>query len=328
MPRNQSPYEVLGLQPDCSKEEAKKVFRKLSKEWHPDKHNNSPESTAKFQEIAAAYQAIESGQADRGRFTGHHNPAAGFDPWDIFSNFSQHGHIDFGEPPQESSSLFGKVRLTFAESALGASKNISISGQAPCNGCSGIGAKKGDFSTCSACRGTGQNTVKQGFFIMSAGACSACSGRGINITKPCDDCKGVGSTYISATTDVQIPPCIESNTILLFNYQNTQGRLHVEVEPDAHMTRAGIDILSDVHIELRDALLGCKIDVPTIHGDKSVDIKSCIAFNSKLRLRGLGCKIGKNYGNHVVSFKIKPANLSDEQMEKIKAAFDDETIKT
>ena len=51
-------YEVLGLTEAASQEEIKKAYRKLSLQYHPDRNNNSPESTAKFQSISAAYDII------------------------------------------------------------------------------------------------------------------------------------------------------------------------------------------------------------------------------------------------------------------------------
>jgi DnaJ-class molecular chaperone len=68
-------------------------------------------------------------------------------------------------------------------------------------------------------------------------------------------------------------------------------------------------------------LLGCKVEVPTIHGPKSLKLDPCVAFNAKLRLNGLGAKHDKGHGNHIVAFKIKPTTLSEEQIIKISEAF-------
>lgn len=55
------PYQVLGVSRDASKEEIKKVYRKLSKKYHPDANINNPNKDQyeeKFKEIQQAYQTI------------------------------------------------------------------------------------------------------------------------------------------------------------------------------------------------------------------------------------------------------------------------------
>ena len=54
---DQSPYGVLGLQPSASASDVKHAYRSLAKTFHPDR-NNTPESTALFQKLNQAYQAL------------------------------------------------------------------------------------------------------------------------------------------------------------------------------------------------------------------------------------------------------------------------------
>ena len=49
-------YNILEVPESASIDEIKKSYRKLSMTYHPDKNNNNPESTAKFQEISDAYE--------------------------------------------------------------------------------------------------------------------------------------------------------------------------------------------------------------------------------------------------------------------------------
>ena len=51
-------YEALGVSETASQEDIKKAYRKLSLQYHPDRNNNSPESTLKFQNISSAYEVI------------------------------------------------------------------------------------------------------------------------------------------------------------------------------------------------------------------------------------------------------------------------------
>ncbi|KAF8068208.1 ERDJ3A [Scenedesmus sp. PABB004] len=63
------PWQVLGVRRSATQREITKAFRKLSREWHPDK-NKSPGATEKFQEISAAYDYLT-------------DPARQTKPWDF-----------------------------------------------------------------------------------------------------------------------------------------------------------------------------------------------------------------------------------------------------
>lgn len=51
-------YDVLGLDEKCAPEDIKKAYRKLSFMHHPDKNGNSQESTEKFQKISEAFSVL------------------------------------------------------------------------------------------------------------------------------------------------------------------------------------------------------------------------------------------------------------------------------
>ena len=48
-------YRTLGLRPDSSAEEIKKVYRKLAMKYHPDRNGGDPESEEHLKEINEAY---------------------------------------------------------------------------------------------------------------------------------------------------------------------------------------------------------------------------------------------------------------------------------
>ena len=55
------PYRVLGVEPGASSEELHDAYRRLVKLHHPDRNGGSAESTRRFQEIQAAYEAVRAG---------------------------------------------------------------------------------------------------------------------------------------------------------------------------------------------------------------------------------------------------------------------------
>lgn len=50
-------YKILGVSKSASSADIKRAYRKLSLKYHPDK-NPSPDASAKFAEIAAAYDVL------------------------------------------------------------------------------------------------------------------------------------------------------------------------------------------------------------------------------------------------------------------------------
>eukprot|EP00392_Amoebophrya_sp_AT5.2_P001729 g1731.t1 len=60
-------YATLGVEKSASADEIKKAYRKLAIRWHPDKNpDNQDEATAKFKEVAEAYEGFDLGGGQGG----------------------------------------------------------------------------------------------------------------------------------------------------------------------------------------------------------------------------------------------------------------------
>lgn len=53
------PYKILGVSPDATDEEVKKVYKQLSKKYHPDANINNPnkeQAEEMFKNVQQAYR--------------------------------------------------------------------------------------------------------------------------------------------------------------------------------------------------------------------------------------------------------------------------------
>src|SRR5689334_21289062 len=73
-------YDVLGVKKDASEDEIKKAYRKLARQYHPDRNPGDKQAEARFKEVQEAYDIL-SDPKKRAQFDrfGHVGPEAGFE---------------------------------------------------------------------------------------------------------------------------------------------------------------------------------------------------------------------------------------------------------
>ena len=191
MPRDY--YEVLGVQRNASKDDLKKAFRQLARQYHPDV-SDAPDAEERFKEINEAYTVLndDNKRAAYDRY-GH----AGLDGMggmpdfttidfsDIFEEFfgfATGGRGRSRNAPRRGADLSYTVKLTFEEAVKGVEKEVEFTRDEKCDTCSGSGAEPGTQpTTCSTCNGRGEvRQTRQTFLgsMVQVTTCPACSGKG------------------------------------------------------------------------------------------------------------------------------------------------------
>ncbi|MFH0903292.1 MAG: DnaJ domain-containing protein [Pseudomonadota bacterium] len=89
--------------------------------------------------------------------------------------------------------------------------------------------------------------------------------------------------------------------------------------PDGHqLTRRGNDIHAEVEISIDEAVLGARIEVPTVDGRATVTIPAGTSSGQKLRLRGKGIK---GTGDQYVTVRIVVPREIDDQARRLIQEF-------
>ena len=336
-------YETLGVDRNASDEDLKKAYRKLARQFHPDLQNGDQQkkqAEEKFKEINEAYEHLsDSEKRKRYDMFGHAaaQGGAGFEGFDfgrggfgdvfndIFEDFfgGQRG----GTRAERGNDLQYNLEITFEEAVYGKEAKLKIPRWESCADCKGTGAKSASaVKTCPSCKGAGQIRLQQGFFSVSR-PCGQCEGSGRIITEPCPLCQGRQRVYRERTIAVHIPAGIETGMRLRLSNEGEHGvnggpavdlYVAISVKPHSVFQRKDNDIICDVPISFVTAILGGKIEVPTLKGTTVMKVPPGTQPDKVLRLKGLGIPSLKNHATGDQLFTIKvhiPTKLTAKQRE-------------
>ncbi|MBL8161259.1 MAG: molecular chaperone DnaJ [Anaerolineae bacterium] len=342
-------YETLGVPRSASKDEIKKAFRKLAREYHPDVSKHT-DAEARFKEINEAYEIL-SDDDKRGRYDRF--GAAGVNP-NGFAGAGSAGFGGFEEIFEEFFTNIGGARtgtrrrgprvggdrrvsvtITFEESIFGVEKQIEFDRLEACEACKGSGAEPGTSPTrCPECKGSGEiRQVQQTFLgaMVRATTCPRCNGRGEINPTPCHACTGSGVLRKHAVLSVQIPPGVREGLQIQIRGEGDSGEsgaapgnlfVVIDVKEHQFFKRKDNDVILDWSINVAQAALGDRIIVPTVDGDVELTIPAGSQTGKVFRLRGKGIprlrSDGSNSGrgDQLVYLTVAvPTSLSPEQRE-------------
>jgi DnaJ-class molecular chaperone len=292
MPRD--PYEVLGVAKDASEDEIKKAYRKLARQFHPDRNPGDKQAEARFKEIQEAYDLVgdkdKRAQFDRFGFAG---PGAG--------PFAGGGGGPFrwggggGEPnfrfegvnPEDLASIFGQFG--------GAANFGDMFGQGQANRRGGRGRRAQP-----AAEATAEVTIP---FLTAA--------RGGNVAVGID----------GKELEIKVPAGVDEGRKMRLSGQAPSGGdliLTLHLGPHPYFRREGKNVILEVPVTVAEAVLGTKVDVPLVGGGQgTVKVPAGTASGARLRLRGQGITGGDQY----VEIKIVPPPTVDAKSRELIEEF-------
>ncbi len=263
-----------------------------------------------------------------GRSAGGNPFGQGFSGFD-FGNFSARGGSasggDFGDlgdlgdlfggmfsggarQPSRGRDLETQITLEFEEVVFGVEKEFDLHKDINCDRCQGSGAEPGSkINTCKTCGGSGQiirmqQTILGNFQAQSI--CPDCRGAGKKPEKTCSKCQGLGHVRGNEKIKVDIPAGISDGQSIKLTGKGEMGDgnaagdlfIHVRVRSNKKFVRHGDDILSEIHINLKQAILGDKIKVETVDGQVELKIPEGTQSRTKFRLKGKGVTHLRTHG--------------------------------
>jgi molecular chaperone DnaJ len=312
---NRNPYEVLGVAKNSSDEDIKKAYRKLAREYHPDRNPGDNGAEDRFKEVQAAYDVLSDpekrraydafGEAGARGFPGGAQDMGGmrFEEFDLgnlgdlLGGMFGGGRRGASRQPMRGNDLETHVRISFEDSLKGARVRVPVEVETACSVCHGTGAEPGTSPiTCPQCGGRGVVSDSQGLFAFSQ-PCPRCRGNGTIVEKPCRHCRGSGRERVTKRYSVKIPAGARSGTKVRLKGKGEAGLnsgpsgdlfVVVDVEPSPLFERRGSDLVLDVPVTYAEAALGGSVEIPTPDGPVSLKVPAGTESGKLLRVKGRG----------------------------------------
>ncbi|HEY7551280.1 MAG TPA: DnaJ C-terminal domain-containing protein [Hyphomicrobiaceae bacterium] len=280
------PYTVLGVPRTATDEEIRRAYRKLAKELHPDLNPaNRAAAEERFKKVSAAYDVIgdpeKRRQYDRGEIDAGGEPRRGFrrpggGPFE--------GRAGGARPDDDFS--FGDIFSDLFGSMRG----------------------RGEPGSPFGMRGRDVRYSLEIDFLEAA------QGAKKRVTLP-----------DSGALDITVPQGVVDGQVLRLKGRGAPGRrgaepgdalVEIKVRPHPYFKRADDDIALDLPITIDEAVLGAKVEVPTIAGRVQLTLPKATSSGRIFRLKGRGVHntTTGHTGDQLVTVRIVLPDAIDDEL--------------
>jgi DnaJ-class molecular chaperone len=298
------PYEVLGVERLASAAEIKAAWRRLAKQFHPDRAPGDTQVAEKFHEISAAYDFLRN-ERMRHRYDSGEIDASGrrrrFGNWE-YDDAAGPGHEAWkagfanGSGIQENGEAYGRAADDLYFKFSSADREEAFRSQ------SIFSELFGNLRGTPRVRKRGADITYRLDVSFEEAACGATR----RVRLPSGN-----------RLDVRIPAGCESGHEIRFRGQGEPG-LHggvpgdalivLRIEPHPVFRREGSDIHMELAVSVPEAILGARLMVPTVHGSVSMTVPPGSNTGTRLRLKGKGITPAGDgpdlSGDHYVSLRV------------------------
>ncbi|MCR9165267.1 MAG: molecular chaperone DnaJ [Nannocystaceae bacterium] len=321
-------YAVLGVERKADADEIKRAYRRLTLQFHPDRHPDDPAAQERFRQINQAYDVLGDPRK-RARYDTQSRLGSGLDlagvqpgqsPRDLLQNVFGDVFRSRRRGRRRGRDLRYTLTISLEDAVRGGTHDIAFEALGPCETCEGSGTKPGGKppTTCGVCGGRGE--VKGDGLFAPWTRCGRCDGTGLLQADACKTCRGSGKHRRTRSFTVSLPPGVESGAQKVLEGQGEPGRFQgeagdlkvtVRVRPDPFLERRGTELRCELFVSLTEAALGARVEVPTVDGPVEVEIPAGIRSGTKLRLRGKGIPAKQGRGDQIVQVSVETPRTGD-----------------
>ncbi len=294
------PYTVLGVAKGAAHDDIKKAYRRLAKKYHPDQ-SKEPKAKDRFAEVGSAYEILgdekKRGQFDRGEIDAEGKPK-----FQGFEGFSGGG----GSPGRGG---FDNFEFNMGGARAGRAGGFDASdifSDLFGGGGAARGGRPGGFGQ--------QRTPIRGEDVKA--------NVGVTLAESVHGATKRVELPTGRALDVSVPAGIEDGKSIRLKAQGQPGVsggstgdaiVTIQIAPHAHFRPDGYDLRLELPITLYEAVLGAKINVPTLEGQVEMGVPPNSNGGRTLRLRGKGLLTpAKTRGDLLVALRIVlPDNSGD-----------------
>jgi DnaJ-class molecular chaperone len=284
-------YSTLGVPKTASAEDITKAYRKLAKKLHPDLNPGDKAAEEKFKKVTAAYDILgdaeKRGRYDRGEIdaSGQETPQQRY--------YREYAGGEDG----------ARYRSTAGFEDIGAFSDL-------------FGDLFGERGGMRGGRGGARFSMRgsDSQYRLDVDFLDAVNGAKTRITLP-----------DGGTLDVTIPPGVTDGQALRLRGKGNPGigegepgdaLIEIHVRPNPVFKREGNDIVVEVPITFDEAVLGGKIEVPTIGGRVFATVPPGSNTGQTLRLKGRGIKTKGSAGDQLVKLSVVLPDRIDDDLKR------------
>ena len=345
-------YVILGVGPDASAADIKRAYRRLSRRYHPGINPGDRAAQEVFARISEAYEVLMDPHRRQEYDTGSLRPApapgVGAPQFTEF-DFSVRAH---GAQASTFSELFAEVlnpvpaagdgrsepgadlhatlAVPFEVQLMGDERQVVVTRQVPCSACHGSGRTATAEGRCARCEGRGQTRWARGHMVFSK-ECAACGGTGRRRSDACAACVGHGRAVRSEAVRVALPPGVRDGARLRVPEHGNVGRhggatgdlyVTVQVAPHPLFRREGDDLHCTIPVAVQEAVLGARIEVPSLDGTIRLNLPPGTQGGRRFRARGRGFPTGAGgAGDLIAEVRIVLPSTIDERGKELMREF-------